>query len=149
MPDERTSPYSAFNFQVDILGGEISAGFSEVTGLGAEITMAEYRNGNDQENHVRKIPNINKVSDVTLKRGIIKSQDIWDWINETRNSGWVAQRTVIVSMLDESRENTVATWRLQNAVPIKYTGPSLNAKGGTDVAMEELVLSAEGVRYEE
>ena len=67
MPDERTSPYSAFNFQVDILGGEISAGFSEVTGLGAEITMAEYRNGNDPENHVRKVPNINKVSDVILE----------------------------------------------------------------------------------
>ncbi len=149
MPEERTSPYSAFNFQVDILGGEISAGFSEVTGLGAEITMAEYRDGNDQENHVRKVPNINKVSDVTLKRGIIKSQDIWDWINATRNNGWVSQRTVIVTMLDESRENTVATWKLQNAVPIKYTGPSLNAKGGTDVAMEELVLSAEGVSYRE
>lgn len=149
MPEERTSPYSAFNFQVDIMGGEISAGFSEVTGLGVEITMAEYRDGNDPENHVRKIPNINKVSDVTLKRGIIKSKDIWDWINTARSEGWAARRNVIVSMLDEARENTVATWILQNAVPIKYTGPSLNAKGGTDVAMEELVLSAEGLKYRE
>ena len=149
MPDERTSPYSAFNFQVDILGGEISAGFSEVTGLGAEITMAEYRNGNDAENHVRKVPNVNKVSDVTLKRGIIKSKDIWDWINLTRNTGWPAQRNVVIKMLDEARENTVAIWTLRNAVPIKYTGPSLNAKGGTDVAMEELVIAAESINYEE
>lgn len=148
MTEERTSPYSAFNFQVEILDGEISAGFSEVTGLGAEITMAEYRDGNDPENHVRKIPNINKVSDVTLKRGIINSEDIWEWINLTRSAGWVAQRTVVITMLDEARENTVATWTLQNAVPIKYTGPSLNAKGGTDVAMEELVISAEGVTYQ-
>ena len=147
MSDQRKSPYSAFNFLVEFNGQDISAGFSEVTGLGAEITMAEYRNGNDKENHVRKIPNINKVSDVTLKRGIIKSQDLWDWINLTRREGWTAQRNVIISMMDESNEEVVMRWTLQNAVPIKYTGPSLNAKGGTDVAMEEMVLSAEGIVY--
>ncbi len=50
MPDQRQSPYSAFNFLVEFNGVNISAGFSEVSGLGAEITMAEYRNGNDKEN---------------------------------------------------------------------------------------------------
>lgn len=149
MPDKRLSPYSAFNFLVEFNGQDISAGFSEVTGLGAEITMAEYRNGNDKENHVRKIPNINKVSDVTLKRGIIKSQDLWDWINLTRREGWIAQRNVIITLMDEANENSVQRWTLQNTVPIKYTGPSLNAKGGSDVAMEELVLSAEGIVYAE
>lgn len=146
---DRQSPYSAFNFLVEFNGQDISAGFSEVTGLGAEITMAEYRNGNDKENHVRKIPNINKVSDVTLKRGIIKSQDLWDWINLTRREGWIAQRNVTITLMDEANENTVQRWTLQNTVPIKYTGPSLNAKGGSDVAMEELVLSAEGITYTE
>jgi phage tail-like protein len=134
---------------VEFSDGEIAAGFSEVTGLGAEITMAEYRNGDDKENHVRKIPNINKVSDVTLKRGIIKSKDLWDWIDETRTSGWVAQRDVTITLLDEARAGDVGRWSLRNTVPIKYTGPSLNAKGGTDVAMEELVLSAESIVYSE
>lgn len=150
MPDEkRLSPYSAFNFEVDFTGLDISGGFSEVTGLGAEITMAEYRNGNDRENHVRKIPNINKVSDVTLKRGIINSQDLWEWIKLTRDEGWTAQRNVYITLKDETNKNTVQRWTLQNTVPIKYTGPSLNAKGGSDVAMEELVLSAEGITYAE
>jgi hypothetical protein len=30
-------------------------------------------------------------------------------------------------------------------MPIKWTGPSLTAKGGSDVAMEELVLSVETI----
>jgi phage tail-like protein len=149
MPDQRQSPYSAFNFLVEFNGQDISAGFSEVTGLSAEITMAEYRNGNDKENHVRKIPNISKVGDGTLKRGIIKSKDLWDWINLTRREGWTAQRNVIITLMDEANENPVQRWTLQNTVPIKYTGPSLNAKGGSDVAMEELVLSAEGIVYSE
>ncbi len=149
MPDDRTSPYSAFNFLVEFSGGDIAAGFSDVSGLGAEITVAEYRNGNDPENHVRKVPNINKVSDVTLKRGIIKSEDLWSWINEVRNNGWGAQRNVVISLMDESGQNAVQKWTLQNAVPTKYTGPSLAAKGGTDVAMEELVLAAEGIKFDQ
>lgn len=149
MPDDRTSPYSAFNFLVEFSGGDIAAGFSDVSGLGAEITVAEYRNGNDPENHVRKIPNINKVSDVTLKRGIIKSEDLWSWINEVRNNGWGAQRNVVISLMDESGQNAVQKWTLQNAIPTKYTGPSLAAKGGTDVAMEELVLAAEGIKFDQ
>jgi hypothetical protein len=39
-------------------------------------------------------------------------------------------------------------WQLRNVFPMKYTGPSLNAKGGQDVAMEELVLSAEQIDFE-
>lgn len=146
---ERTSPYSAFNFLVEFNGQDISAGFSEVSGIGAEITVAEYREGTDKQNHVRKIPNINKVSDVTLKRGIIKSKDLWDWVDIIRNKGWEGQRDVSITLMDESHENAVSRWVLQSAVPTKYTGPSLNAKGGTDVAMEELVLSAEGISYSE
>ncbi len=145
MADERTSPYSAFNFLVEFSGGNIAAGFSDVSGLGAEITVAEYRNGNDKENHVRKIPNINKVSDVTLKRGIINSEDLWSWIKAVRDSGWGAQRNVVISLMDEKGESAIQKWTLQNAVPTKYTGPTLAAKGGTDVAMEELVLAAEGI----
>ena len=146
---ERTSPYSAFNFLVEFNGQDISAGFSEVSGIGAEITVAEYREGTDKQNHVRKIPNINKVSDVTLKRGIIKSKDLWDWVDLVRTKGWEGQRDVSITLMDESHENAVSRWVLQSAIPTKYTGPSLNAKGGTDVAMEELVLSAEGITYSE
>jgi phage tail-like protein len=146
---ERTSPYSAFNFLVEFNGLDISAGFAEVNGTGVEITQAEYRDGTDKQNHVRKVPNLYKVSDVTLKRGIISSKDLWDWIDSVRTKGWSAQRDVSISMMDESHENIISRWTLQNAVPIKYTGPNLQAKGGTDVAMEELVLSAEGIVYSE
>ncbi|HEX5633779.1 MAG TPA: phage tail protein, partial [Gemmatimonadales bacterium] len=63
---QRDTPYGAFNFQVD-LGTGVVAGFSDVSGLVTEMTVAEYRNGNDAENHVRKIPGVHKVGDVTLK----------------------------------------------------------------------------------
>ena len=50
---ERTTPYGAFNFSVNLNGPSGAdtplGGFSDVSGLGIEITMAEYRNGNDKD----------------------------------------------------------------------------------------------------
>lgn len=148
---DRITPYGAFNFIVN-LNGEHDAesplgGFSDVSGLGMEITMAEYRNGNEKENHVRKVAGIHKVSDVTLKRGIVNSSDLWDWMKQTQRNGPEAKRTVTITLRDEAGEN-VESWTLRNVVPMKYTGPTLAAKGGGDVAMEELVLSAEGLDLE-
>ena len=147
MPD-RTHPYSAFNFLVNLNGPvgptEPLGGFSDVSGLGTEITIAEYRNGNDPENHVRKVPGVHKVSDVTLKRGIVNSADLFEWIEAVRRTGVVTQRTVTITLRDEASQ-PVQTWTLRGVIPLKYTGPTLAAKGGGDVAMEELVLSAEAM----
>jgi phage tail-like protein len=143
----RTAPYGSFNYTVEFDSQEVFGGFSDVSGLGTEITVAEYRNGNDAENHVRKIPGIHKVSDVTLKRGIINSKTVWEWISLVRREGVAGQKQVSITLFDEAR-NPVQKWILQGVIPMKYTGPTLAAKGGTDVAMEELVLSAEGLLLE-
>ena len=143
----RQVPYGAFNFLVNFEGSEIFGGFSDVSGIGSEITVAEYRNGNDKENHVRKVPGVHKVGDVTLKRGVINSESVWQWIRDVRSNGVNGQKNVSITLLDEAR-NPVQTWMLRNVIPMKYTGPTLAAKGGGDVAMEELVLSAEGLEVE-
>jgi len=144
---QRDVPYGAFNYTVEFDGAELFGSFSDVSGLGTEITMAEYRAGNDRENHVRKVPGIHKVSDVTLKRGIVDSKAVWDWIKQTRDTGVAAKKSVVVTLLDETRA-PVQRWVLRSVAPSKYTGPTLAAKGGGDVAMEELVLSIEGIDIE-
>lgn len=144
---QRDTPYGAFNFLVD-LGGGVTGGFSDVSGLVTEMTVAEYREGSDKENHVRKIPGMHKVGDVTLKRGLVGSRDLFDWIKATRTEGYKAKRNVVITLQDEGRTNIVATWKLSNAMPLKYTGPTFAGKGGGDVAMEELVLSCEGYEVE-
>ena len=150
MPD-RTTPYGAFNFLVNLNGpiGEDQplGGFSDVSGLGTEITLAEYRNGNEKTNRVRKVPGVHKVSDVTLKRGLVSSTDLWAWITQTQTQGVAAKRTVVITLRDEAGQ-PVEKWTLIGVVPMKYTGPTLAAKGGGDVAMEELVLAAEGLDAE-
>jgi phage tail-like protein len=149
----RDNPYGAFNFRVTAtrFGGAetIRAGFQEVSGLGIEATVAEYRNGNDPQNHVRKIMGVYKVTDVTLKRGLIGAKDFFEWLRDIREG---QQDNVLdqvtIELMAEDHSGPVMTWRLLNARPTKYTGPTLNAKGGTDVAMEELVLACESLSVE-
>ena len=151
MPSEspRVSPYGAFNFLVNINSSgvdpdSILGGFSDVSGLGTEMKVSEYRNGNEKENHVRKIPNVHTVSDVTLKRGIVSSKELWTWIQSVRTDGPGAKRNVVITLRDEAGKD-VQSWKLSGVMPLKYTGPTLAAKGGGEVAMEELSLSAEGL----
>jgi phage tail-like protein len=143
----RTMPYGAFNFIVNFDGEEILGGFSDVSGIGTDVTVAEYRNGNEKENHVRKVAGVHKVSDVTLKRGIINSKALWDWVAASRTQGPAAQKSVVITLFDEAQA-PVQSWLLRNVIPMKYTGPTLAAKGGGDVAMEEIVLSAEAMEME-
>lgn len=148
----RDNPYGSFNFRVTVdrfgAANSVRAGFQEISGMGIEMTVAEYRNGNEPENHVRKIPGVYKVPDVTLKRGVIGVLDFFTWIRETREGDQAIRRNVVIELMDETGDNPVMTWTLINALPMKYTAPTLNAKGGTDVSIEELVLSCESMKVE-
>jgi phage tail-like protein len=148
---ERSDPYGTFNYLVDLGNGDTStakAGFSEVTGLNVEVTTAEYRAGNDLVNHARKLNGTYKVGDVTLKRGLMGATDLFEWVNAVRTGDRSARRSVTIQLRDEAGTQTVMTWKLLNARPMRYTAPALNGRTGTDVAIEELVLSYEDLAVE-
>jgi len=145
---ERT--YVQFNFLVDLGTGNTNgpeAGFQEVSGIGMEVTVAEYRNGNHKENSVMKITGLNKATDVTLKRGVIGSLNLYQWLNDIRNGDQKAFRTVTIQLQNEDHTAVVATWKLLRARIIKNVNGPFNAKG-TDVAMEELTLAYERLEME-
>jgi phage tail-like protein len=151
MATERDTPYSSFNFLVDFNTGDrdtVRGGFQEVTGMNIEVTSAEYRAGNSPVNHPIKINGVYKVGDVTLKRGLIGSLDLYQWVNSIRTGDHTVLRAVHITLQDEAHNGPVMTWTLTNARPLRYVIPALNAKTGTEVAVEELVLSAEDLTIE-
>jgi phage tail-like protein len=150
MPVERANPYGAFNYLVSLGDknddpGEIFGGFSDVSGLGVDVSYSEYRNGNEKFNTARKIPNTHKLDDITLKRGLVGKTKLFEWIKSVAEGAY-APVNATITLLDEARQ-PVATWVLRNAQPKKWSGPTLAAKGGGEVAMEELHLVHEGVEY--
>ena len=146
----RDRPYVQFNFLVDLGSGSTEgpeAGFQEVSGVGMEVTVSEYRNGNSRENSVMKITGLNKSTDVTMKRGVIGSLSLYNWLNQIRNGDQNALRTVTIHLQNEDHTKVVQTLKLLRARIIKHTSGPFNAKG-TDVAMEELVLAYERLEME-
>ena len=145
----RERPYAHFNFLVDLGSGNTDgpqAGFAEVSGIGMEVTVAEYRNGNHKENSVMKITGLNKATDVTLKRGVIGSLNLYQWLNDIRNGDQNALRTVTIQLQNEDHTEVVQLETAARTHHQAHHGP-FNAKG-TDVAMEELVLAYERLEME-
>jgi phage tail-like protein len=146
----RDRPYVQFNFLVDLGTGETEgpeAGFQECSNIGMEVTVAEYRNGNEKGNEVRKITGLAKVSDVTLKRGLMGSLALYQWLNDIRNGNQNALRTVTIQLMSEDHTSVVMTWKLLRARIIKHVSGPFNAKG-SDVAMEEITLAYERLEIE-
>jgi phage tail-like protein len=148
--EKRDAPYAQFNFLVNLgAGGDPQApdgGFQEISALGMEVGVAEYRYGNHPLNNTRKVTGLGKSADVTLKRGVMGSDTIYKWFNAIRN-GQNETRTVRIELRNEESSQTVQTWVLASARVIKFSAGPLNAKSN-EIAMEELTLSFERMSVE-
>ena len=148
---QRQTPYSQFNFTVDLsLGVDATlplGGFQECSAFAQEVSVAEFRYGNDPLLRVQKITGLNKVTDVTLKRGVVGTTLLYQWFDSIRTgsvdptAGFVYGVTITLNT-EADQGTPVLTWTLANARPTKHSIGPLNAKG-TDVAMEELTLAYE------
>jgi phage tail-like protein len=147
MPD-RTAPYPSYNYLVDLKGPRDPekplGGFSEVAGLKTELHISEYRDGNDKASYVHKYSGMHTTGDVTLKRGVVDSSDLWAWITQARTTGVAAQRDVTITLRDEAN-NPIQIYKLYAVTPKGLSGPALNGKGTGDLAIEELVLAPENI----
>ena len=133
-----------YHFSVEWGGSRI--GFMEVSGLDIEIEAVSFREGSNPDDSFRKVPGLRKFSDIILKRGIVKGDnEFFTWIN-TKQIGTIERRDVRISLLNENHE-PIVVWKVQNAFPVKYSGPVLEANG-SDLAIETLVLTHEGISVE-
>ena len=134
----RDDPFRNFHFRVEIDGLEV-AGFSECSGLRMEVDVIEYREGGHLS-PPRKLPGASRVGDITLKRGITTSRELYNWMNSVRH-GVVERRNGAIVLIDETLRESVR-WRFTEAFPRALEGPNLDAKG-SDVAIETLTLCCE------
>jgi len=151
MAQFRETPYGAFNYLVSVADGPDASGpaggFAEVSGLGVTVEVIAYRNGNEKSNHPRKLPGAHHAENVVLKRGVIGDLSMIDWLKQVLNGDAGAPRTVTIDMLSEDRSETVLKFRLHNAWPCKWSGPTL-AANGRDIAIETLELCCEQLTIE-
>jgi phage tail-like protein len=118
-----------------------AAGFSECTGLELALDIEEYKEGGNNGT-VLRFPTRAKWTNLRLKRGIALSDDLWQW-HYGFVQGTGARRDGVVTLLDE-QQNPVKVWLFKRGIPVKWTGPSLNATQ-SQVAFEEIEIAHEGM----
>ncbi len=147
MPDDGKTqsttvwPLPKFSFLVK--WGDQQISFREVSGLNIETTPIEYRSGDSKEFSVVKMPGLIKSGNVSMKKGVFKSDNkFWDWFNQIKLNT-IERKAVTISLLDEGG-NATMTWTLKNAFPIKISGTDLEADGN-EAAIESLDIAHEGL----
>jgi phage tail-like protein len=137
-------PLPVFHFTVDWGGKRI--GFAEVAGLTQENQAIEYRDGSFPEYSSIKMPGLRKFSNLTFKRGIVKSDnDFFKWLS-TVKLNTVERRNLVISLLNEEHQ-PVMVWKVLNAFPVKVEGPGLKATGN-EVAIESIEIAHEGLELQ-
>ncbi|WP_020535954.1 phage tail protein [Lewinella cohaerens] len=134
-------PLPKFSFLIE--WGEARLGFTEVTGLERSVEVIEYREGSSKSYSKLKMPGMEALSNVTLKRGTFEGDiSFYSWFN-TVQMNTVERRDVIVKLLNEENEPTMV-WRLANCFAVKYQASELKADGN-EVAIETLEIAHEGL----
>jgi phage tail-like protein len=138
----RRDPFKSFSFVVEI-DGVAAATFRSVGGLAAEAEVIEYRELGGA--HSIKLPGRIRYPNVSLRRGLTTSRDLWDWW-ETVRDGAIQRRTVLITLVDDSGQ-PVLRWTLREAWPVKWELSELDASKN-EVAIETLELAHEGLELE-
>ena len=134
-------PLPKFYFQVKWDSEELS--FQEVSGLDIEAQPIEYRHGNSKEFSVIKMPGLQKSGNITMKKGIFKSDNkFWDRFSQIKMNT-VKRIPLTISLLDEGG-SAAMVWSVKNAWPTKITGTDLKSNGN-EVAIESIEIVHEGI----
>lgn len=118
-----------------------TAGFSECTGLEIGMDIEEFKEGGNNGTTLR-FPTRVKWTNIRIKRGIALSDDLWQW-HYGFVQGTVSRRDGVITLLDET-QSPVKVWSFKRGLPVRWTGPSLNATQ-SQVAFEEIEIAHEGL----
>lgn len=136
-------PSSSFRFKVDI-GSAVRGSFRECAGLGSETELIEGKESKDGKLVYMKIPGALKWENISLKRGITDSMDIWDWRKKVEQGDVDSARMDgSIVMCDDHGQET-ARWNFTSGWPRKVSGPSFNAQNN-EIGIEELEIVHEGI----
>ncbi len=141
----REDPLVAFKFGLEI-EGKLSGYFTSVSGIGSESEVVDHKVVDDKtgETIIQKLPGRLTWTDVTLKRGVTSSIDIWDWRKQIVDGKVDEARTNCSIIAYNQANEEIARWNFENAWPSKVTGPEMDS-GSTNYMIEEVTIVHEGM----
>jgi len=152
---QRLDPVMGYNFLItfvesssllaSVLSGiqnVVLGGFSECTGLESALQIEDYNEGGNNIGALR-FPTRIAWTNIRLKRGAALSDDLWKW-HYSFLEGTGKRRDGVIT-LQNDRHEPVKVWYFTRGLPVKWTGPALNAMQ-SQLAVEELEIAHEGLK---
>jgi phage tail-like protein len=118
----------------------VTGGFTECSGLEMTMQPEEHKEGGSMT--ILRFPQRVTWTNVRLKRGVTVSDDLWNWYFAYLQ-GKGTRRDGIITLQNELHIPFKA-WRFKRGIPVKWSGPSMNA-GESRVAVEEIEIAHEGL----
>lgn len=134
-----TNPFQGFRFAVEIAGIQ-EAVFTECSGFDTKIDVEEYKEGG-LNTYVHKLPGRQSHTNITLKRGVGASIELWDWLNRiaSATSKSSEKKNMSVVLYDITGTEKLR-WNLIKAFPVKWSTPTMQASESS-VLVESLELA--------
>jgi phage tail-like protein len=141
------SPFTAFSFEVILtlatpvagVGQPVCQGaFSECDGLQIDMEPKSVIQGGATDS-VTHLMGQTRVGQLTLRRGMTSTPDLWAWMAAASVPGSAMQCDGQITMLNAAGE-VQARFVLTGCLPTRLRGPALNAQTGM-IAVEELGLA--------
>ena len=139
----RSDPAPSFRFRVEFRGGpDVSARFTECSGLEFETELFEYREGGDQS-RMHRLPGGIKYGNLELKRGIATDgEPLWRWVRDMAR-GEIRPCHVTISLFAADGA-VVRDWTFVDAYPVKWSATAFSAQENA-IAIETLALAHQGL----
>ena len=119
-----------------------TAGFQEVSGLGADLEVMPYAEGG-RNDYVHQLPVRHSWTRISLKRGMLADPGLWFWYQAGLTQSLGARRDGAILLLNPAGIPTAA-WTFRGGIAVKWSGPTLNSMQDA-VAIEGVEIAHHGV----
>ena len=133
-------PPVGFHFKVEVLDltpDDSDVRFTEVSGLSVEMGTEEVAEGGENR-FIQKYPVRAKYPELVLKRGLLKTSPVWDWVRQCIEDYNIEPKNIDVKLLNEERQ-PLMTWHLVGAYPTKWSVSDFNSTANA-IVVESLQL---------
>jgi phage tail-like protein len=137
-------PLPKFHFSVEWGGTKIA--FTEVSGLNKEMDIIEHRVGSSPEFFKKKMPGLQKLSNISLKRGVFAGDnEFYQWYN-TVVMNTVERRNITISLLNENHA-PVVVWKVKDCFIVSLKCSDMKADAN-EAAIDTVEIANHGFTME-
>lgn len=119
-----------------------SGAFAECSGLEATMEPKTIKEGGNNDTPIQRAGTVSYAT-VILKRGLTANRDLWRAFALPARGAYAQRFDCVITLNDTAGVPTIS-WKLVNALPVKFKTADFNARA-SEVGVEELHLVHEGL----